>query len=96
MNEAFVLSCEELNERFRRAKCPLNYHNGYIQIETDSLVQQRIAKPFWNLVSDPKRRNVEIDMAEAVDRSESAQRDPALYAAKALESAIKIRDDECS
>ena len=94
MNTAFVASCEELNERFRRAKCPLNYHNGFIQIETDAMVQERIAEPFWKLVSNPKWKNVEIDMMEAVDRSETAQRDPAFYAAKALESAIKIISDE--
>ena len=89
-NAAFALSCEELNERFRRAKCPLNYHNGFIQIETDAMVQEQIAEPFWKLVSDPKWINVETDMMEAVDRSESAQRDPAVYAVRALESAIKI------
>ena len=90
----FLLSCEELNERFRRAKCPLNYHNGFIQIETDAMLHNRIAAPFWRLVSNPKWKNVEIDMMEAVDRSETAKRDPAFYAAKALESAIKIISDE--
>lgn len=93
-NAAFVASCQELNERFRRAKVALNYHNGFIQIETDEMVQSQIAEPFWKLVSDPKWKNVETDMMEAVDRSESAQRDPAFYAAKALESAIKIISDE--
>ena len=94
MHAVFAASCSELNERFRRAKCPLNYHNGFIQIETDVILQKQVAEPFWNLVSDAKWKNVETDMMEAVDRSESAQRDPAFYAAKALESAIKIISDE--
>jgi hypothetical protein len=93
LNEAFVLSCAELNLRFRRAKCLLNYHNGFIQIETDALLQKQVAEPFWKLVSDSKWINVETDMMEAVDRSESAQRDPAIYAVRALESAIKIISD---
>ena len=93
MNELFVASCDELNMRFRRAKCPLNYHNGYIQIETDEMVQEQITAPFWKLVSDSKWKNVEIDMMEAVDRREANDRDPAFYAAKALESAIKIISD---
>lgn len=90
LNAAFVNSCEELNERFRRAKVPLNYHNGFVQIETDAMVQKQVAEPFWKLVRDPKWKNVETDMMEAVDRCESAQRDPAVYAVRALESAIKI------
>lgn len=94
MGAAFNRACDELNERFRRANVPLHYHNGFIQIESDPLVQAQISEPFWKIISDPKWKNVEIDMAEAVDRSESAQRDPALYAAKALESAIKIISDE--
>ena len=93
-NTAFITACDELNERFRRARIPLNYHNGFIQIESDAFVQEQITEPFWRLVSDPKWKNVEIDMLEAVDRSESAQRDPAVYAARALESVIKIISDE--
>jgi len=93
-NTAFIAACDELNVRFQRAKVPLNYRNGFIQIETDSLVQDQITAPFWKLIGDPKWKNVEIDMLEAVDRSENSKRDPAFYAAKALESAIKIISDE--
>jgi hypothetical protein len=41
-------------------------------------------------VADPKWKNVDHDMKEAVDRSHAGERDPAFYAAKALESTIKI------
>ena len=44
----------ELNTRFDQAGMPLNYHNGYIQITTDVLVQAQIAQPFWALVRDAK------------------------------------------
>jgi hypothetical protein len=94
LNEVFASQVAELNARFRQASVPLNYHNGYIQISKDERIQEQVEKPFWNLVADPIWKNVSIDMAEAVDRRESADRDPALYAAKALESAIKIISDQ--
>ncbi|AEG91356.1 Hypothetical protein Rta_02910 [Ramlibacter tataouinensis TTB310] len=90
MNRLFEATCEELNERFKRAKLPLSYHNGFIQIVSDPMTEEKISKPFWELIANSKWKNVEIDMMEAIDRRESAQRDPAFYAAKALESVIKI------
>lgn len=73
---------------------PLNYHNGFIQIAEDEQVESNIATPFWSLVSAPKWANVDTDMKEAVDRRESNDRDPSMYAAKALESTIKIISGE--
>lgn len=90
----FLMSCDELNERFRRAKVPLNYHNGFIQIASDPKVQEQIEKPFWDLVADPKWVNVATDMAEAIDRREANERDPAFWATRALESVIKIISTE--
>ncbi len=90
MNEAFASQVHELNTRFEQAGMPLHYHNGYIQITTDALTQAQIQQPFWDLVKDPKWVNVSTDMAEAIDRRDTGGRDPALYAAKALESTIKI------
>ena len=93
LNEIFEGQVEELNERFRRAKAPLTYHNGFIQVATDETIEQVIAKPFWDLVADPLWENVDIDMKEALDRRDSNDKDPAIFAAKALESAIKIVSD---
>lgn len=90
MNAAFDSQVAELNERFRRAKAPLTYHNGFIQFSMDEQIEKQIAKPFWNLVADPLWKNVDIDMKEALDRRDSNDKDPAIFAAKALESAIKI------
>jgi AbiJ N-terminal domain 4 len=93
LNGAFRQSVEELNERLRRAGTKLNYHNGFIQVASDELVEAQIEKPFWTLVADPTWRNVDIDMKEAVDLRDLQGRDPAWYAARALESTIKIISD---
>ena len=94
LNATFAGQVAELNERFRRARAPLNYHNGFIQVATDNLIEKNIAKPFWDLVSEPLWGNVDIDMKEALDRRDANGKDPALFAAKALESAIKIMSDK--
>lgn len=91
---AFRACVEELNARFRQASYPLNYHNGYIQISTDDVVQREIETPFWALVSDSIWANVDLDMKEALDLRDSDGRDPAFYAARALESTIKIISDQ--
>lgn len=93
MNLVFQNQVLELNERFRRAKVPLTYHNGFIQFATDQLIEQNIAKPFWDLISKPLWKNVDIDMKEALDHRDSNGKDPALFAAKALESTVKIVSD---
>lgn len=89
-NAAFKANVNELNERFKQAGMPLHYHNGFIQIAQDEQVQTQIEQPFWILVSDPQWKNVSIDMAEAIDLRDGGGRDPSFYAAKALESTIKI------
>jgi hypothetical protein len=62
LNENFRRSVAELNERLRRAGTQLNYHNGFIQIASDELVETQTEKPFWALVADPVWKNVDIDM----------------------------------
>jgi hypothetical protein len=94
INAEFFGHVNELNERFKQAGMPLHYHNGYIQITQDAQVQKLVEQPFWDLVKAPKWANVSTDMAEAIDRRDGAQRDPSFYAAKALESTIKIISNE--
>lgn len=89
-NDEFHSAENEFNERLRQAGYSLNFHNGFIQISTDELVESQIEVPFWSLVSDAKWKNVEIDMAEAIDLRDGGGKDPASHAAKALESTIKI------
>jgi len=94
LNASFKASADELNERFRRCGTQLNYHNGYIQVATDRLVEEQIEHSFWEVVANPLWKNVDIDMKEALDRRDANDRDPAFYAARALESAIKIISDQ--
>ncbi|MEO8059461.1 MAG: hypothetical protein ABI671_14180, partial [Burkholderiales bacterium] len=93
LNIGFNGHIAEFNERLRRAGAPLAYHNGFIQVTNDQQIEEQIAKPFWALVADKIWENVSIDMAEALDHRDSGGKDPAIYAAKALESAIKIISD---
>lgn len=90
MNKFFAENVDELNERFKQADMQLHYHNGFIQITQDERLHGQVEQPFWLLVKDATWKNVSIDMAEAVDRRDTGGRDPSFYAAKALESAIKI------
>ena len=94
LNNRFEASCNELNQRFKQARVKLHYHNGFIQIAEDALTTEEIEQPFWNLVKDQMWLNVDHDMKEALDLRDSNGRDPAWYAAKALESTIKIISDE--
>lgn len=87
-------STKELNERLRQADTNLNYHNGFIQISSDENIAEQIEHPFWSLVAEPKWVNVDHDMKEAIDLRDNGGRDPAWYAAKALESTIKIISDD--
>ena len=93
-NDIYMSQVEEINERFRRTKAPLTLHNGFIQVSTDEIIEKNIAEPFWNLVSGSLWKNVDLDMKEALDRRDSNDKDPAFFAAKALESAIKIISDQ--
>lgn len=91
---AFKANVEELNGRFRQAGYHLHYHNGFIQMLTDDLIQKQVETPFWELVSDPDWANVDTEMKEALDIRDSGGRNPAFLAAKALESTIKIVSDK--
>jgi hypothetical protein len=94
INRAFRESVDELNERMRRANFNLNYHNGFIQVSDDQLMEEQVERLFWEITKDPLWENVDIDMKEAVDLRDSNGRDPAFYAARALESTIKIISDQ--
>lgn len=94
MNTQFELWVTEINERFRRAAAPLRLHNGYIQLALDETAESQISNPFWRAVAGDTWQNVRHDMSEAVDLRDTNGRDPAFYAARALESAIKIISDQ--
>lgn len=80
----------EVNERFRRARYPLHYHNGLIQLVTDEATQFHVEAPFWSALSGPMWANVDRDMKRALAVRDTGGYDPAFHAAKALESTLKI------
>lgn len=94
VNRLWSEQVHELNTRFEQAGMPLHYHNGYLQIKEDGLVQAQVAQPFWHLVKDPKWANVSTDMADAIDCRDTKRRGAPLHAAMALESVVKIISDE--
>lgn len=90
----FQLCVDEFNQRMKLASFPFHYHNGYIQNQHDQLSTQQIHTPFWKLLKDIKWKNVDADIKEAIDRRDTNGKDPSLYAARALESTIKIISNE--
>ncbi len=92
--ESYMESVNELNVRFREAKVPFTYHNGYIQLVEDELTQKEVEQPFWELVSETKWKNVDFEMKEAIDRRDAGKEDAITYALQALESTIKIISEE--
>jgi hypothetical protein len=92
--EAVMLGIEELNERFRSANLPVEYHNGIIQRVDDRLTSQQIEAPFWVVVADPIWKNVDADMKEAIDRRDAGKSDASFHALKALESTLRILSEE--
>jgi hypothetical protein len=85
---------QELNHRLQANRTGLQYHNGLLQRAADPLSTERIATPFWNVVSDPKFATVDNEMKEAYDRLDGGQHDAFTHAMDALESTIKIISDE--
>lgn len=93
MNAAFDSAVSELNERMRLAKYKLHYHNGFIQLSDDELIDAEIGKPFWTAVNDAQFQNVDLQIKEAIDRRDRSDRTAAFHAVCALESCIKIISD---
>ena len=93
-SQKHVEAVAELNERLRQAGCKLHYHNGFIQRSDDSLTTKSLVTPFWDVVATARWANVDTDMKDACDLRDTGGRDPAKYAAHALESAIKIISGE--
>lgn len=88
--DAFNRHVAELNERFRQAKMPLSYHNGFIQVSDDPLLEAQVERPFWSIVAQPKWQNVDHLIKEAMDKRDRSERDAVTPAMQALESVIKI------
>ena len=96
LNQRLESACHELNARFRQAGANLHYHNGFIQLASDSMTEGQVEQPFWSLLRTSEWQTVDREMKEAIDLRDTGSPDPAFHAAKALESAIKIISDSHS
>ena len=92
--DTVVAGIRELNQRFHTGGFGLHYHNGLLQFARDERTEERIAEPCWSMLREPKWANVDRELKEAFDRSDSGRQDAAFHAAKALESTIKIISDD--
>jgi hypothetical protein len=63
-------------------------------VAKDEQIEKQVAKPFWSAIADPRWENVARDMNEALDRRDNGAGYAAFFAARALESAIKIISNE--
>lgn len=68
----------------------LVYRNGRFEPSDGPVVEQAVHDPFWDLVSDAQWDNVRTDMQQALSLRDNGGPNPALYAARALESTVKI------
>lgn len=80
----------EVNQRAKMHSLDFSYHNGFFQKSDNPAIEEKIMSTFWELVSKQKYKNIETDMLKAYDLYDSNDRDAPLYAAKALESMLKI------
>lgn len=92
-NRGFDELVSELNVRFQQAGVPLSYHNGYIQVAIDRMIEQQISQPFWSVIAEPIWENVALHMNQALDYRDTGAGNAALYGCMALESTIKIISD---
>ena len=72
----------------------LIFRNGRFEPTDGPVVEQNVHDPFWDLVADPKWDKVRTDMRTALSLRDSGGPNPALYAARALESTVKIIGNE--
>lgn len=68
----------------------LVYRWGRFHPSDGPAVEQAIHDPFWDLVAHTRWDNVRTDMKQALALRDSAGPNPALYAARAMESTLKI------
>lgn len=68
----------------------LTFRNGRFEPSDGPVVEQEVHDPFWDLIADSRWDNVRVDMRTALSLRDSGGPNPALYAARALESTVKI------
>jgi len=99
-NAANIAVKKKLDQAIQELNVRLQYHfrfvynNGFLHLADDQLSAQRIAAPFWEIVTNPKWATVDQEMKEAFDRLDHRHDDAFTHATDALESTIKIISDD--
>jgi len=69
---------------------PLTFKDGRFDPTDGPMIEQEVHDPFWDLVRGPQWDNVRTDMQTAISLRDNGGPNPALYAARALESTVKV------
>lgn len=85
---------ERIGRFLRSASIPLRYADGQFQPLDDERLLTEVTEPFWRAIADARWKNVRGDMEQALRQRDTGGPNAALFATKALESAIKIVSDE--
>jgi hypothetical protein len=94
VRNAMAEAINELRSRLRANHTGFDYTNGLLHRASDEMTTERIAEPFWEIVSDSKWATVDQEMKEAFDRLDHGHDDAFTHATDALESTIKIISDQ--
>jgi hypothetical protein len=69
---------------------PLVLRDGRFEPTDGPILSKTVHDPFWELLAGERWDNVRTDMRQALNLRDAGGPNPALYAARALESAVKI------
>ena len=81
---------DEVNDLLQGQALPIVYRCGRFEPTDGPTTQKEVHDPFWALLGDARWENVRTDMRHALALRDTGGRDPALYAARAYESVLKI------
>ncbi|MBI1406032.1 MAG: hypothetical protein GC145_07900 [Caulobacter sp.] len=85
---------DRIGRFLQAASIPLRYRNLQFQPLDDERLLTEVTEPFWQTVEDAHWKTVRTDMEQAFRQRDGGGPNAALFAAKALESAIKIISDD--
>ena len=79
-----------LTEMLQGQSLRLVIRDGRFEPSEGPALEQAVHDPFWDLIADARWDNVRVDMKQSLSLRDSGGPNPALYAARALESTLKI------
>ena len=81
---------ERINRFLQASSLRIAYRDFTFRPVDAALIENQVHEPFWELIEDRQWANVRADMEQAFALRDTGGPDPAFYAARALESAIKV------